>query len=138
MSEPKFTKGPWSLCGAERGGCCCFTVGSPHHPIADITHGEWGDEYVNIRLIDNPNGITKLAEAFMDHSWYGEVPDEQARANGDLIAASPEMYEALKLAEHKIDQHLQGQYPDGQALGAALAEIRKALKKTIPKPVKNR
>ena len=77
MSEPKFTKGPWSLCGAERGGCCCFTVGSPHHPIADITHGEWGDEYVNIRLIDNPNGITKLAEAFMDHSWYGEVPDEQ-------------------------------------------------------------
>ena len=96
MSEPKFTKGPWSLCGAERGGCCCFTVGSPHHPIADITHGEWGDEYVNIRLIDNPNGITKLAEAFMDHSWYGEVPDEQARANGYLIAASPEMYEALR------------------------------------------
>lgn len=37
------------------------------------------------------------------------------------------LVEAIKLAEHKIDQTLQGQYPEGQALGTALWELRAAL-----------
>src|SRR5580698_5669447 len=104
MSEPKFTPGPWSLCGAERGGCECFNIGAPDHPIAEVTHGEWGDQYVNIRLIDDPKGVGKLAEAFMDHLWYGNVEDEQARSNAYLIAAAPEMYAALELAKSHLEE----------------------------------
>jgi hypothetical protein len=32
------------------------------------------------------------------------------------------------VCEHKITQHLEGQYPNGQALRAALVNARKALK----------
>lgn len=38
-----------------------------------------------------------------------------------------EVCQRLAVVEHKIDQHLQGQYPDGKALGVALAECRAAL-----------
>ena len=39
-----------------------------------------------------------------------------------------ELYDLLELAEHKIDQHLQGQYNDNNyALGVALSAIRKSL-----------
>lgn len=34
---------------------------------------------------------------------------------------------ALRLCEHKIDQHLQGQYADGRALGEALHNARAVL-----------
>jgi hypothetical protein len=35
--------------------------------------------------------------------------------------------EVLVLAEHKIDQYLQGQYPEGNSLGNILKAIRAAL-----------
>jgi len=97
----KHTPGPWSLCGAERGGCSCFTVGCGDHPIAHIEHGEWGDEYCDIRLVDSPNGIGKIAEAYMERTAYGEIADEYARGNGYLIAASPLAYDlAQEIVNH--------------------------------------
>lgn len=44
---------------------------------------------------------------------------------GDLV----KLEEQMRLAEHKIDQHLQGQYnyPPYRALGTALAATRAAL-----------
>lgn len=141
MSDTKFTKEPWSLCGAERGGCVCFTVGSPDHPIANIEHGEWGDEYVNVRLIDDPKGIGKLAEAFMDHSWYGNIPEDEAKANGYLIAAAPDMYKAIEIAENTIVQMYRSINPaanteTGNRMAdqdASLISIRSAIFKALGK-----
>jgi len=44
-----------------------------------------------------------------------------------LKTSHQRLLEALLLAEHKIDQHLQGQYPDDKALGAALQTVRLAI-----------
>ena len=38
-----------------------------------------------------------------------------------------ELEEVLVLAEHKIDQYLQGQYPEGNSLGRILKAIRVTL-----------
>ena len=38
-----------------------------------------------------------------------------------------ELEKVLVLAEHKIDQYLQGQYPEGNSLGNILKAIRAAL-----------
>lgn len=53
-------------------------------------------------------------------------PKERVRADEEIIG---QLFEHLALIEHKIDQHLQGQYnsPPYPALGVALAEARKAL-----------
>ena len=69
---------------------------------------------------------------------FASLPDRRSVANTDfiveavnshdvLVRENRQMYEALKLIEHKIDQHLQGQYPDGKALGVALMTARAAL-----------
>ena len=101
MSEFKFTPGPWSLCGAERGGCKCFTVGCDHHPICTVKHGEWGDSYPEIRLIGK--GIGKTAEAYLEFTAYGAIDEEFAKGNAYLIAAAPEMYEALFKLRAAVD-----------------------------------
>ena len=45
-----------------------------------------------------------------------------------LKAANTVKRDALRLAQHKIEQTLEGQYPEGKALKAALFAIRGALK----------
>ena len=80
MSERKWTPGEWTLCN--NGKCTCKHVYSHKadqhvatgRPIACV-HGEWGDA---------PDMI------------YGEVRQEQIDANARLIAAAPELYEALE------------------------------------------
>jgi hypothetical protein len=44
-----------------------------------------------------------------------------------LIQRVQELEEVLVLAEHKIDQYLQGQYPEGNSLGRILKAIRVTL-----------
>ncbi len=86
------TPGPWHTC--REGKCSCFTVMSDHHPVAQITHGDWGDEYPAIRLV-GPS-LDQRAEAYMEQITYGSVGDAAARANWRLIAAAPDLLEALK------------------------------------------
>jgi hypothetical protein len=45
----------------------------------------------------------------------------------DMLLEAQELENALVLAEHKIDQYLQGQYPGGNSLGNILKVIRTAL-----------
>ena len=47
-----------------------------------------------------------------------------AKYHEKLDSSRTVLLKVLTLAEHKIDQHLQGQYPDGKALGSTLATIR--------------
>lgn len=98
MSEAKFTKGPWKVCSGNKksgGICSCFSVSSEHYPIAAIEHGEWGDSYPNVRLVNSESGIGKVAEAFMDFSGYGAIPEDESVANAKLIAVAPDMYAKL-------------------------------------------
>jgi hypothetical protein len=51
-----------------------------------------------------------------------------------LIQRVQELEEVLVLAEHKIDQYLQGQYPEGNSLGRILKAIRVTLAGTKEQP----
>lgn len=96
MSE--HTPGPWKVCGD--GKCSCKTVMSPDFPIAQITHGPWGDDYPAIRLVGTSSLDTK-AEAYLEQITYGDVPEPVARANALLIAAAPDMLAELKGIGHQ-------------------------------------
>ena len=118
------TPGPWGWCGSERGGCTCFTVSAPEHPIAHVEHGEWGDEYVNIRLVDSEDGINKVAEPFMDHTWYGSIDEDVAKANARLIAAAPDLLAVVKRAYGLL-------HGGSLAVTAPWSDLIKALESTV-------
>lgn len=71
---------------------------------------------------DHVERVAKITRALPD--WMKGSPVNER-------PASPEysLLDNLKLAEHKIDQHLQGQYNwlPYPALGVALAAVRRAL-----------
>lgn len=93
----KYTIGPWRACN--KGKCVCGQIWSEpaDFPVATVTTGKWGDEYPRIRLTDD-----NKAEAYMEMIEYGEVPKEMAEANAHLIAASPDLLDALKEAKEII------------------------------------
>ena len=86
MSDPKFTKGPWHSC--HKGKCKCKMVWSAEadHPVAKVEAGEWGDTYP----------VIKDGKAIMESIPYGEISEVTAQANANLIAAAPELLEALE------------------------------------------
>lgn len=100
MSEPKFTKGPWSVCRAD--DCECSTVSSKNAPIAKVTRGDWGDDYPALRLVGD-SSLDMKAEAYMEQITYGTVPPEEAAANAHLIAASPDLYAAAERLAKGLD-----------------------------------
>jgi hypothetical protein len=57
------------------------------------------------------------------------VPAPESDANVRLIAAAPDLLVAARLALHKIEQTLAGQYSRGQALEATLGPLRAAIAK---------
>ena len=71
----KYTPGPWRECGRGRGGCQCHQVWSMEAEV-----------------------VVAVALGEGDHHMYGETlrDEAQVKANARLIAAAPEMYEALK------------------------------------------
>ena len=82
----EYTKGPWSAC--HNGECSCKAIWCNDHPIAEVTAGKWGDDYPSIRLVGE-SSLDLKAEAYMEQMTYGEVPEEEAQANANLIAAAP-------------------------------------------------
>lgn len=112
------TPGPWHVCG--NGKCSCFTVMSDHHPVAQITHGTWGDSWPAIRAIPGNMGVT--AEAYLETCDYGSVDDATARENWHLIASAPEMYTLLKsIGGHATDHKTPPTLSEGQ--WATLIEV---------------
>jgi hypothetical protein len=87
----KASPGPWHAC--QDGKCSCKQVWTAEYPVAKVESGEWGDFYPALRVKENEHGLhgTSVAiEAFMDGLPYGEIYEETARANVQLIAASRE------------------------------------------------
>ena len=93
------TPGPWTAC--HHGKCKCKLVSGEHHPIAQIISGEWGDDYPNIRLVPSQRHIGEVAEAYTDRIVYGEIDEEIAQANANLIASSPNLLAACKTGWHE-------------------------------------
>lgn len=81
------TPGPWIACGEDRGGCECGHVWSvtADAPVATVERGVWGDCYP----------VIKDGSAVMETVEYGVVPEPEAAANARLIAAAPDLLEAL-------------------------------------------
>lgn len=113
MSETKHTPGPWELCSAKN--CTCMMIHSipadQHVATAKqiaCVHGEWGD------------GPEML---------YGEVPPEQVQANAHLIAAAPDLLDALEAMILCMGQHFDSEFVmagDEEAYKNAKAAIAKA------------
>lgn len=107
--------------------------------MTKFTKGPWGisSRFANVRIVPESDGMgTTIATM---GNWNGEFADEQ-RANANLIAAAPEMYEALKAAE-KCEAALILEWADfwdvaPQALIDALLEAQRlryaALAKAVP------
>ena len=102
MSE-KHTPGPWNACGD--GECQCKLVMYEDGPVAKVISGKWGDEFPNIRLVKNEQGMGEHAEAFVEMIEYGEVNEETATANARLIAAAPDLLAACELALHAFENN---------------------------------
>ena len=93
VMSAQHTPGPWHTCRDAK--CSCFTVMADDHPIAEVTHGAWGDEYPAVRLVGDSSFDLK-AEAYIERIEYGSVDEAVARANWRLIAAAPDLLAALK------------------------------------------
>lgn len=63
------------------------------YPVAQVTNGDWGDDYPSIRLVGG--SLDRKAEAYMEQITYGHVSEPTARANWRLISAAPDLYAAL-------------------------------------------
>ncbi|MDE2106917.1 MAG: hypothetical protein KGL39_57415 [Patescibacteria group bacterium] len=94
MTGFKYTQGPWRVCG--NGDCSCKTVSASDHPICKVTSGDWGDSYPSVRIVGHSFSLDRKAEAYMEQITYGCVDEDVAKGNALLIAASPDLFEALK------------------------------------------
>ena len=88
------TPGPWKAC--RDGDCRCKSVNAEHHPICNVISRQWGDDYPSLRFVEGSPSIHLKIEAFMDLIAYGEIPEDVAKANARLIAAAPDLLEALE------------------------------------------
>lgn len=111
----KHTAGPWHVCDDAK--CSCFTVMATHHPICEITRGPWGDSWPEV----SPFIAEVEPEAFIQQIDYGEIADATARANWRLIAAAPDLLEALQFV---LSAH-------GEQLHDAFDQAHKAIAKAI-------
>ena len=89
------TPGTWTACYG--GGGRDVVVMCEDYPVAIVTSGEWGDEFPNIRLRPREDGMGSHAEAFTEMIVYGDVGKEIAKANARLVAAAPDLLDALML-----------------------------------------
>lgn len=99
----KFTKGPWRSCND--GDCSCMVIWGGEatedndgtHPVARVESETWGDSYPAIRNVDGGGMSGTKAEAYLEHIVYGTIPEEMAKANAKLIAAAPDLFNALSV-----------------------------------------
>lgn len=96
MSEIKHTPGPWKVCHKDDIDFKCMSVIVPES--SSMTVGNNG------RLMDDKNKSDVIAIVL--HQMYPLVGDDidvdEAKANGCLISAAPEMLEALERARRFI------------------------------------
>jgi hypothetical protein len=114
MEKGKHTPGPWYACHKQ--------VWSDHYPVAEVAHGPWGDPYAALEITGGE--LDMQAKPVIKMIEYGIIPIETAEANARLIAAAPELLEALeKIAKMEIPH---GSCVDNQMRDIARAAIAKA------------
>lgn len=94
---------------------------------AKFTPGPWKVGRANQHLVMVADGRSVGLEICRAKAFVSEYR-EQSLANARLIAAAPEMYEALKLAEITTNELCAGQHPEN-ACWEILHAIRAALAK---------
>jgi hypothetical protein len=94
--------GPWHACN--NGDCQCKQVWTANHPVAEVTHGKWGDTYPALRI--EGGSLEMKAVPVIEMIDYGYVDEETAKANARLIAAAPTLLETLKNLEVKTPEVL--------------------------------
>lgn len=108
-----WTPGPWFIVTPTHGFDVCTIYGVERQPTEDGL----GQTWVYIR----PKSLVR------DGEWHW--PDEaECTANAHLIAAAPDMYAALLVAELASEELCQGQDPANECW-VTLATIRAALAK---------
>lgn len=107
MNDSKHTPGPWRISESVH----------PQNACINIVAGEWGDDIASLYGPDR--GVTQ------DESGvWGDHPIREANAR--MIAASPEMYEALHDLIALVETLDGGEHDDAPELVAARAAIAKA------------
>ncbi len=115
--ESKHTPGPWVLSTLTQGYEVCTIYGVSPQPTED----RCGQSWIYIR----PETM------FINGEWHWPDGEEQL-ANASLIAAAPELLEALIQAEQCVDELCRGQDPANQCW-VVLGEVRAAIAKATGK-----
>lgn len=89
MSGENWTPGPWILTG------CCFQFKGrrlcDHHVSTEWTRGE----YPQLGYEDDLSSVANVLVCSLG-GFQDDVSEYELQATGNLIAAAPELYEALK------------------------------------------
>lgn len=108
MTEPKWTPGPWRV-GLYDAGDCSWHSGTP-----------------SIEAPEDLDCAIVHWDGFAQQYWRSARGDAEIHANAHLIAAAPELYEALAEAEEQLS--LLAKRPDDnwwvQKARAAMARAR--------------
>lgn len=119
-----YTPGPWHAC--RKGKCRCRQIWCDDYPIATVLAGEWGDEYPVLKITGDPSaiGAKVTVEAEMGRVAYGLISEDEAEANGILMAAAPVLLEALEgMVENVEEMQSDDDISACQCLGRAPDDI---------------
>jgi len=108
------SKEPWTAC--DDGKCSCKVISDAEAPIAKVYAGEWGDEFADIRLVEEAGYTGNRAEPFVNKIVYGSISEEEARANARRICLAVNATAGLSDAALSQD---------------VIAVVREALEETI-------
>jgi hypothetical protein len=95
MTEPKFTKGPWHCSGIRP---TRYDKNGRLEVCLDMPYKLWGVE----QIVDMPDG-GKITTITANVVRCGDMSDEELEANAHLIAAAPDLFEALISQHEAID-----------------------------------
>jgi hypothetical protein len=125
---------PWKACG--NGNCPCGVIWSAtaDHPVATAQRGEWGDEHIAMRFVDENGEKTTGAslgtvrvEAYMDMLAYGRLPDDAEKHNSALIAAAVNAVPRMLAMEAALKRITDESFEDaGQMSASRYREIARA------------